>query len=220
MMRKIAYSIPERKCKNVSRYNPMNADTVPGADPTTDNTTVMDAGTWHFHSLINNLVIGTAQGERISNQIYLRYIMFQISFVMDGDHLQNGHTSRYCVIMDKDPQAGLPATSDVFANGPFGSVDVTSMKAYDKGSRYSFLLDETQRVVQTVGGATNPERSYTGVGVITRYIPVFKKVVYSGSTANQTSVNLVNFNIFMANCSSNGSCCVTKVAWRLVYNDM
>lgn len=213
-VRRITYSIPEKKCFQAGAWNVMSAVTDTPADGGGAGTSTQMDASWHFFSLVNSIQQGVALEQRVGNQIYLRYIQFSILFEGDGDSLTNGMICRYCVIRTNEANGVMPGATAVFANGPTGTATFASLRRYDTKNKYTTLLDKQHATVNTTATTHNPN------GVIHGYVGINRKLNYTGTTNNAAGGNLLEQDYFFAICASVASCCKAHLYWRVVYNDM
>lgn len=218
-VRRIAYTIPEKKYYIVSNWNPANAGNyATPADPTTASATKMDAA-FHLFSFLNGIPQGVLGNQRIGNDIYVRYVQIGVYFEQDGDHLMNAHTMRYGVLMDNDAAQQMPTAVNVFGTGAQGTVAFDAFRNTVTLRKYRTLLDRQHKTVQTVGGATAAERATTGNAVIQHYIPVNKRFHMGNATTDMLGGNMINQQLLFYICSSVADCCTAKVIFRVCFND-
>jgi len=213
-VRRITYSIPEKKCYQVGAWNVMAATTDTPTDAGGSGAaTQMDAA-WHFFSLVNSIQQGTSVDKRIGNQIFIRYIQFSLLFEGDGDSLVNGMICRYCVIRNNEANGAIQGATAVFANGPTGTATFASIRRYDTKQKYTTLLDKQHATVNTTATTHNPN------GIVHGYVGINRKLNYTGTTNDAAAGNLLEQDYFFAICASVANCCKTHIYWRVVFNDM
>lgn len=217
-VRRIAYSIPEKKYHQVSRYNVAQAITNAPGFPTVDDATKMTV--WTVTDPLNAIEVGTASDNRIGNKIYVRYVQVSVEMTMDGDHLLNASTARMCAFWNRMANNVNTAAADLWTPSTSSIVNQGSLRNVESFSQYTMLLDRQHKTVMTVGHATDPTlRATTGCGVIQFYIPIFKVVEYNNTIIDCSSSNMKGPTLLLCFFNSVSDCCIIKVGWRVCFTD-
>jgi len=221
-VRRIAYTIPEQRCFEISRWNISAADNyATPANPTADDATKAGVA-FKMLSLVNPIQVGTGNGQRIGYEIFVRYIQITLDFKVDGDQMLNAHVMRYGVMLNLDSDNALPAAATIFANGAntAGVPAYDSLRNFYSRQKFRTLLDKQWKCVATgVNGTTGAALATTGSSVITHYIPINKKVRYTAANNDLSGTNINMNNIMFYSCASVADCCTAKMYLKVVYND-
>ena len=218
-VRKIAYTIPEKKCLDITRWNPGEAiNYATPADPSTAGALKLSTA-WHMLCFHNCIQIGTGMTNRIGNKIFLRYIQFSLALQGDTDILLNAQTCRWVVFHDKANTGTLPAGSDVFGNDPIlGTAGIGSLKNYNNAHRFQILMDQ-QHKVQTLIVESAAAAANSGTPVMHFYVPVFKEITFKTANNDLSTNNCTSDAWCFGITSSVANCCLASLSFRCVFND-
>jgi len=240
-VRRIAFSIAEKKYLDIC-FNP-NEGVV--------HSTFALCGTgqlgiqWADNqvSLLGTMGQGAAEGERIGNRIFVKYVQLQLFFEMlpdkdgngiDADTAGLGLYCRYMLLHDKQPGGtAIPRAtmSTTFGQGGTNipNATVSAFKAFNTLRRYKTLLDKQhQRAITSMAYDTaTPFKlnaaSTTGAIVIQHYIPVNKQYTFTqiGSATDMKAAAAVmqDGDLLFQVCPSDDACCKCFVGLRICYRD-
>lgn len=246
-IRNIAFSIAEKKYWQFC-FNPNEALLSAGLSSLGTNQMALN---WFGNqvTLLGNMPQGPAEGQRIGNRIFVKYIQLQIFFEMlpdatgagiDGDTSLYGMFCRYMVLLDKQP-GGTPIpriNMDTSFGGGGANVPAATVSAFRDFNvlrRFKVLLDKQhQRCVTAAawkntiaGGGTDTAPklvgTMSGTIVLQHYIPVNKQFTYTavGSATDMKAAGAVmqDGDLIYQSCPSDSACCKNYVAVRVCYRD-
>lgn len=234
-LRRYGISAPEKKYYEYW-FNPALGThiTAPASFNGDESVGAYDIGTaWRTVSLLKNIPVGFSDGQRVGNEILVRYIQLAV-FVSNFPNLPanaavmgaSGMICRYSVQRiraNNGNQSGATNfINDVTPTGTGPNVFNVGLFKRTANLRTHKTMLDAQHQSHTFG-VVGDDRTTSGTRCIQHYLKVGRRVRYKADYSADPDMldnsNMVTNDVLFAACANMSSCCVMQVRVRVCYQD-